>query len=105
MEEIESEKPHQLNNSVATFLYSYQPNIEEQYHRGSEKVTVSFSESTDVSLNERWVLRWVERKMVPEESIIRIGEIELFFTPVNYDPASTEAHIHFKDNKFLVSYK
>jgi hypothetical protein len=105
VEKIESEKPPQLKNGVATFLYSCQPNIEEHYYRGSENVSVSFSESAEVSLNERWVLRWVDRKMVPEECIVRIEEIELFFTPVNYDEASTEAHIHFKDNRFQVSYK
>ena len=104
-EKISSAKPPTLENGVAAILYSYRPHVEEHYHRSSEAVTVSFSGSENLAENERWVLGWYKREKVSEESIIQVGDIELIFTPVNCELNSTEAYIHFKDNKFHVTYR
>ena len=106
-QEISGATARYCKDQVPAILYSYRPRqVEQHYHRDSEGVKVSFTESKDNSIDGRWVLGWgwYERDNVSEEAIIRVDGIDLIFTPWNSKPTSKEALITFIDNKFHVTY-
>jgi hypothetical protein len=89
---------------VPGFTFSYEPYVEQHYHRDSKGVEVSFTESSNKE-NACWNLVWLERAKVPEEAIVNIDGIELVFYPFNSKSKATEAIIDYVSNKFRVVYK